>query len=128
MGLNYVNGDKATMEPLQQGVLEKYGDDFTPKLNIEWDDISIDTIIAKNDSWKHDGHLTLPTLARKVEGVNDGHLIEIGARPNTGKTSFHASMIAGPRGFAHQGAKCIVLCNEERHCVWQRVTSLQQQA
>jgi len=40
-------------------------------------------------------------------------LIEVGARPNTGKTSFHASMIAGPGGFARQGAKCIILCNEE---------------
>jgi len=40
-------------------------------------------------------------------------LIEIGARPNTGKTSFHASMIASPGGFAHQGANCIILCNEE---------------
>jgi len=40
-------------------------------------------------------------------------LIEVGARPNTGKTSFHASLIAAPGGFAHQGAKCIILCNEE---------------
>ena len=45
--------------------------------------------------------------------MNDGHLIEIGARPNTGKTSFHASLVASPDGFAHQGAKCIILCNEE---------------
>ena len=37
----------------------------------------------------------------------------MGARPNTGKTSFHASMIASPNGLAHQGANCIVLCNEE---------------
>ena len=50
---------------------------------------------------------------RKLEGINDGHLIEVGARPNTGKTSFHASLIASPNGFARQGAKCIVLCNEE---------------
>ena len=55
----------------------------------------------------------IPTLTRKVEGVNAGHLIEIGARPNTGKTSFHASLIARENGFAMQGAKCIVLCNEE---------------
>ena len=52
-------------------------------------------------------------MTRKVEGVNGGHLIEIGARPNTGKTSFHASLIAAPGGFAHQGANCIILCNEE---------------
>jgi len=40
-------------------------------------------------------------------------LIMIGARPETGKTSSHASFIAGPKGFAEQGAQCIVLCNEE---------------
>jgi len=37
----------------------------------------------------------------------------VGARPNTGKTSFHASLVAAEGGFAHQGAKCIILCNEE---------------
>ena len=52
-------------------------------------------------------------MTRKVEGVSAGHLIEIGARPNTGKTSFHASLVASTGGFAHQGAKCVVLCNEE---------------
>ena len=45
--------------------------------------------------------------------MNSGHLIEVGARPNTGKTGFHASLIASPSGFASQGARCIVLCNEE---------------
>ena len=55
----------------------------------------------------------LPSVTRKVEGVSGGQLIEVGARPNTGKTSFHASLIAAPGGFAHQGAKCVILCNEE---------------
>ena len=55
----------------------------------------------------------IPSVTLKVEGVSGGQLIEVGARPNTGKTSFHASLIAGPGGFAHQGARCIVLCNEE---------------
>tara|TARA_R100001198_G_C5138441_1_gene153386 strand:- start:12 stop:725 length:714 start_codon:yes stop_codon:yes gene_type:complete len=50
---------------------------------------------------------------RKIDGISGGHLIEVGARPNVGKTSFHASLIAGPNGFAHQGANCIILCNEE---------------
>ena len=67
----------------------------------------------------------IATLTRKVEGVNAGHLIEVGARPNTGKTSFHASLIAGPNGFAHQGAKCVILCNEEGyHTVLVHVTLL----
>jgi len=111
LGFDYVNGDKNSLEPLRD-LLERYGDDFTPDLRIEWDDIEIDTLLNMNDlesQWS----FNLPSLTRKVEGVNAGHLIEVGARPNTGKTSFHASLIAAPNGFAHQGAKCVILCNEE---------------
>jgi len=111
LGFDYVNGSQSSLEPLRH-LLEQYGDDFTPNLNIEWDDIEIKTLLDKNDleaRWT----FNIPTLARKVQGINAGHLIEIGARPNTGKTSFHASLIASPNGFAHQGAKCVVLCNEE---------------
>jgi len=111
LGFDYVNGDKTSLEPLRQ-MLEQYGDDFTPNLRIEWEDIDLDTIIAMTDlesQWT----FNIPTLTRKVEGINAGHLIEVGARPNTGKTSFHASLVAGPGGFAWQGAKVVVLCNEE---------------
>ena len=111
LGFDYVNGSKSSLEPLRQ-MLEQYGDDFTPNLNIEWEDIDLDTIIAMTDlesQWT----FNIPTLTRKVEGINAGHLIEVGARPNTGKTSFHASLVAGPNGFAWQGAKTVVLCNEE---------------
>src|SRR5210317_2583464 len=111
LGFDYVNGAQSTLEPLRN-ILEQYGDDFTPNLNIQWEDISIDALLSKNDleaKWS----FGIPSLTRVVEGVNAGHLIEVGARPNTGKTSFHASLIASPGGFAHQGAKCIILCNEE---------------
>jgi hypothetical protein len=112
MGVNYSNGEEATMEPLRE-LLSKYNDDFTPNLNLEWEDISIESILesyADESRWA----FNLLTLADKIPGVNSGHLIEIGARPNTGKTSFHASMIAGPKGFAWLGANCVVLTNEEK--------------
>jgi hypothetical protein len=111
IGFDMVNGDAATLEKLRN-VLERYGDDFIPNLNIEWDDISIETLMAKAEleaKWA----FNIPSMTRKIEGVSGGQLIEVGARPNTGKTSFHASLIAAPNGFAHQGAKCIILCNEE---------------
>ena len=111
IGFDMVNGDAASLEALRN-LLERYGDDFIPNLNIEWDDITIETLMAKAEleaRWS----FNIPTVTRKVEGVSGGQLIEVGARPNTGKTSFHASLIAAPGGFAHQGAKCIVLCNEE---------------
>ena len=111
LGFDYVNGAKTSLEPVRN-LLEQYGDDFTPNLNITWDDIDISTLLSKNDleaRW----NFNILSLVHKLEGVNEGHLIEVGARPNTGKTSFHASLIASPNGFASQGAKCIVLCNEE---------------
>jgi len=111
LGFDYVNGDKTTLEPLRN-LMEMYGDDFTPNLKVEWEDIDLETLMSKADleaRWT----FNIPVLTRKVEGVNAGHLIEVGARPNTGKTSFHASLIASPNGFAQQGANCIILCNEE---------------
>ena len=111
IGFNLVNGTQTSMEPLRR-LVQNYRDDFLPDLNIEWDDLEIDTLIEKNDletRW----HFNFPTLAEHIEGVNSGHLIVGGARPNTGKTSFHASLVASPNGFAQQGAKCVILCNEE---------------
>ena len=113
LGFEFVNGTLSSLEPLRR-LLDDYKDDFTPNLRVEWDDIDIDTLLEANDlqtQWK----FNIPSLRRKVEGVSGGHLLLVGARPNTGKTSFHASLIAGPEGWAHQGAKCIVMCNEESY-------------
>lgn len=113
LGFEYVNGSKSSLEPLRK-LLSDYQDDFTPNLKVNWDDISIETLLEANNiqsQWKWN----INSLRRKVEGISGGHLIVVGARPNTGKTSFHASVIAGPGGFASQGAKCVVLCNEESY-------------
>lgn len=113
LGFDFVNGTQTSLEPLRR-LLDEYKDDFTPNLKVDWEDISIDTLLAANElqtQWK----FNIPSLRRKVEGVSGGHLMLVGARPNTGKTSFHASLIAGAEGWAHQGAKCVVLCNEESY-------------
>ena len=113
LGFDFVNGSANSLEPLRR-LLEEYQDDFTPNLRVDWDDIDIDTLLTANDletQWK----FNIPSLRRRVEGVSGGHLVLVGARPNTGKTSFHASLIAGPDGWASQGAKCIVMCNEESY-------------
>jgi len=113
LGFDFVNGAETSLEPLRR-LLDDYNDNFTPNLRVDWDDNSIETILEANElesRWK----FNISTLARKIEGVSGGHLIVVGARPNTGKTSFHASLIAGDGGWAHQGAKCIVLCNEESY-------------
>jgi hypothetical protein len=111
LGFDYVNGTISSLEPLRN-ILEHYNDDFIPNLNIEWEDLDMDTLLAKNDL-EAKYVFNISSLSRRIQGINAGHLIEVGARPNTGKTSFHASLIASPNGFASQGAKCIILCNEE---------------
>ncbi len=113
IGLDYVNGKLHSLEPIRN-VITDYQDDFMPNLKVEWDDISMDTLLKMNQQqaqWK----FNIPSLARRIEGVSGGHLIMVGARPNTGKTSFHASLIASEGGFASQGAKCMVLVNEESY-------------
>ena len=112
LGFRYVNGEETNLESLRQ-LLEDYKDDFTPNLNIDFEDIELDTIlegIQTETQWK----MNIPSLRERVEGISGGHLVMVGARPNTGKTTFHASLIASPHGFAHQGAKCLVLTNEEK--------------
>ena len=46
LGFDYVNGAEKSLKPLRD-LLEKYNDNFLPEVKIEWDDISFDTIMAK---------------------------------------------------------------------------------
>ena len=113
LGFDYVNGTQTSLEPMRK-IVSDYQDDFMPNLKIDWGDISIDNLLQANDiqsKWR----FNIPSLTSRVEGISGGHLVIVGARPNTGKTSFHASLLGGPKGFASQGAKCIVLCNEEAY-------------
>ena len=113
IGFDYVNGSIDSLEPVRN-LLQTYQDDFTPNLKLDFGDISMEHLLKANDiqsQWKWN----IPSLARRVEGISGGHLVIVGARPNTGKTSFHASTIAAPNGFASQGAKCLILCNEEAY-------------
>lgn len=113
LGFDYLNGTVETLEPLRN-LIETHNDDFMPSMNVEWEDISLDTI-AKLNSLETQWKFNIPSLSKRIEGINKGHLIIIGARPNMGKTSFHASLIASSGGFAHQGAKCLILTNEEAY-------------
>ena len=38
IGFDYVNGNQTSIETIRN-LLELYGDDFTPEMNIEWDDM-----------------------------------------------------------------------------------------
>ena len=65
--------------------------------------------LKDNTKWK----FNLTDLKNKVNGIGEGHLIIVFARPESGKTAFWVNMVAGRNGFATQGAKVCALINEE---------------
>jgi len=105
------NGEITTLNKVSE-FIDNREEDFIPLLKFEFEDLDIDELLRKNQltsKWK----INIPTLAEFVPGVSDGQLIVGAARPNTGKTSSHAYLCAGPNGFLHQGATVLVLANEE---------------
>ena len=55
----------------------------------------------------------LMRLKENISGVGPGNLVIVFARPEVGKTAFWVSLVAGPSGFAEQGAKIHAFINEE---------------
>ena len=111
LGFECVNGSITSLQPLRD-LVDRYDDNFVPRVSVTWEDISFERLLESEEN-KYRWRINLSSLAQKIEGVNGGQLIEVGARPNTGKTSFHASLLAGKNGFIEQGANCVVLLNEE---------------
>jgi len=73
---------------------------------------NIDDLINQlkdNTKWK----FNLEPLRDKVNGVGEGNLVIIFARPEAGKTAFWVNLVSGIDGFASQGAKVCALINEE---------------
>jgi len=55
----------------------------------------------------------LMRLKENIGGVGPGNLVIVFARPEVGKTAFWVSLVAGPNGFAEQGANVHAFINEE---------------
>ena len=55
----------------------------------------------------------LMRLKENIGGVGPGNLVIVFARPEVGKTAFWVSLVAGPNGFAEQGAIVHAFINEE---------------
>ena len=55
----------------------------------------------------------LMRLKENISGVGPGNLVIVFARPEVGKPAFWVSLVAGPNGFAEQGAKIHAFINEE---------------
>ena len=66
--------------------------------------------IEQEERWA----FNIRSLTHRVGGVSPGHFVVIGSRPETGKTSSHASFAVAPGGWIEQGARVHTLCNEEK--------------
>ena len=107
-----VNGKVKNMSALRD-MIHAYEDDFMPTVRVDFDNTDIDYVLEQvNQTFKW--RINIPTVAELWPGVNEGQLIVGAARPNTGKTSSIAHLVSGPDGFIDQGAKVVVLANEEQ--------------
>ena len=112
IGINMSEGDTSALLKLQS-LIEKVSGSYMPD---EFGDPTTDNIYellaetSDDNRWK----FNIETLARHVYGIGPAEFGIVFARPETGKSAFLISMIAGPGGFCQQGAKVLYLGNEER--------------
>lgn len=110
-GLSLTEGKISDLAEIKS-FITKHEDDFIPtdKLNeVPTDVKAVVEALNKRIAWK----FNLPSLSEKVPGISEGEFAYLLARPDVGKTLFTVNMIAGPGGFADQGARILYLGNEE---------------
>jgi hypothetical protein len=112
LSFKIANGEITSLHPVRE-FIDQHADNFTPSLRVDFEPIDIEYLLTQN-ALEFKWHINIPTVAQMIPGINAGQLIVAAARPNTGKTSSHASLCAGPGGFIEQGARVMVLANEER--------------
>lgn len=110
-GIDGAQGRVKDLEGLKE-IVDKHGAHFIPKNTFvecvdDIDDLLLsDTHLKK---WK----FNLEPLAEKVGDLNPGHFFQFMGRPDAGKTAFIISSVAGPGGWAEQGAVVDWYVNEE---------------
>lgn len=112
IGYALTEGEETSLEGLSK-LIDDYASGFvtdaSPFSGIDLDPQKLIDSMNVQTKWA----FNVSSLAERVSGVSAGHFIVIGSRPETGKTSSHASFAMGPYGWIEQGAKVHVLCNEE---------------
>jgi replicative DNA helicase len=112
LGLNIAEGRTEAFEKLTK-LLDGLSSGFEPD---DFPDPITDNIYELmdefDDSKKH--QFNIRTLREKVIGIGGGDFVVVFARPETGKTAFITSIVAGPGGFCEKGAKVLYLGNEEK--------------
>jgi|TARA_R110000824_G_scaffold231031_2_gene418787 archaellum biogenesis ATPase FlaH len=110
MGFQLMDGTVKDLSEIS-ALLEKYQDGLAPDtegdlVSMEYDDIFSDEIALP---WKWN----LTALDKLCPGIGPGTLTEVFAVVETGKSAFAISTGFGPGSFLDQGAKVMMICNEE---------------
>jgi len=107
---NIYNGQDADFSEIKKQLDTSFDDDDGDEYEYVTDNIN--NLIEKlkdNTKWK----FNLAPLKEAVNGIGEGNLVIVFARPEAGKTAFWVNLVAGIDGFASQGAKVCALINEE---------------
>ena len=112
LGYALIEGQETSLDSLSK-LVDEYASGFvtdaSPFSGIDLDPQTLIKSLEIQTKWA----FNVSSLAEKVSGVSAGHFVVVGSRPETGKTSSHASFAMGPNGWMEQGATVHVLCNEE---------------
>jgi replicative DNA helicase len=109
LATNIFNGKEDSLLSIQN-LIDKSDEEEKEEYESVTSDIdSLVDALKDNTKWK----FNLEPLRDRVNGVGDGNLLVIFARPESGKTALWVSFVAGENGFISQGAKVCALINEE---------------
>lgn len=110
LGADYVNGDLEDLTELvklSSSVTTTFDDRFETPITTDVNQLLGE--LASQSNWK----FNMPTLNEHLNGMSEEEFMVILARPEAGKTAFLTHIVSAPGGFAEQGAKVHILCNEE---------------
>jgi hypothetical protein len=111
LGIEIADNNPDSMAKLVE-LLSRSKEGFLPTDFGESTTQDLDVLLTRLDddaAWKFNIH----TLARHIQGIGASDFMSVFALTNTGKTAFITSLCTGPGGFCSQGAKVLVLGNEE---------------
>lgn len=110
-GLEMSEGQNEAMSKLQS-LLERHSEGWLPD---DFGEPTSDDLVELIKKVGDDGRwkFNIETLSRHVHGIGPQEFGIIFATPETGKTAFVVSLAVAPGGFIDQGAKVLVLGNEE---------------
>lgn len=110
-GLELNEGKRDDLLDLES-LIRRVGEDFIPIDFIPPITTDVDKVLEALEArtaWK----FNIPSLYKVLPGMSGGDFLYVLARPESGKTAFIVHLMAGPEGFAEQGANVHCIFNEE---------------